>query len=115
VLIDEENRRYFKQQEITIVRIPEVCLLPLSTLNVMSMSQLSASTELIGFLFRPNSLLVLYADFLYKLIDFMILEDCVVWLTLSKKVLEKVVRKRGFLRTDKRDFLRTPFHEPLSA
>ncbi|KAH8990897.1 vacuolar protein sorting-associated protein 26 [Lactarius hatsudake] len=26
VLIDEENRRYFKQQEITIFRIPEVCL-----------------------------------------------------------------------------------------
>ncbi|KNZ72086.1 Vacuolar protein sorting-associated protein 26B-like [Termitomyces sp. J132] len=25
VLIDEENRRYFKQQEITIFRIPEVC------------------------------------------------------------------------------------------
>ena len=24
VLIDEENRRYFKQQEITIFRIPEV-------------------------------------------------------------------------------------------
>lgn len=24
VLIDEENRRYFKQQEITIYRIPEV-------------------------------------------------------------------------------------------
>ncbi|KAJ7918182.1 vacuolar protein sorting-associated protein 26-domain-containing protein [Mycena leptocephala] len=28
VLIDEENRRYFKQQEITIVRIPEVRLFP---------------------------------------------------------------------------------------
>lgn len=27
VLIDEENRRYFKQQEITIFRIPEVCLI----------------------------------------------------------------------------------------
>ncbi|KAK0480059.1 vacuolar protein sorting-associated protein 26 [Armillaria novae-zelandiae] len=25
VLVDEENRRYFKQQEITIFRIPEVC------------------------------------------------------------------------------------------
>jgi len=24
VLIDEENRRYFKQQEITVFRIPEV-------------------------------------------------------------------------------------------
>ena len=24
VLVDEENRRYFKQQEITIFRIPEV-------------------------------------------------------------------------------------------
>ena len=29
VLIDEENRRYFKQQEITIFRIPEVCILRL--------------------------------------------------------------------------------------
>lgn len=27
VLIDEENRRYFKQQEITIFRIPEVSML----------------------------------------------------------------------------------------
>jgi vacuolar protein sorting-associated protein 26 len=27
VLIDEENRRYFKQQEITVFRIPEVRLL----------------------------------------------------------------------------------------
>ena len=27
VLIDEENRRYFKQQEITIFRIPEVIAL----------------------------------------------------------------------------------------
>ena len=27
VLIDEENRRYFKQQEITIFRIPEVTAL----------------------------------------------------------------------------------------
>lgn len=27
VLIDEENRRYFKQQEITVFRIPEVRVL----------------------------------------------------------------------------------------
>ena len=33
VLIDEENRRYFKQQEITIFRIPEVSLNPLNSLR----------------------------------------------------------------------------------
>lgn len=27
VLIDEENRRYFKQQEITVYRVPEVSVL----------------------------------------------------------------------------------------
>ena len=42
VLIDEENRRYFKQQEITIFRIPEVRCRP-SFLLCVSMEMLTRS------------------------------------------------------------------------
>ena len=35
VLIDEENRRYFKQQEITIFRIPEVIALITIFMTIM--------------------------------------------------------------------------------
>ncbi|ODO03119.1 hypothetical protein I350_05964 [Cryptococcus amylolentus CBS 6273] len=45
VLIDEENRRYFKQQEITIFRIPSVLLAHLSTSDRRSHGNVAVRTE----------------------------------------------------------------------
>ena len=44
VLIDEENRRYFKQQEITVFRVPEVsisCSVQSSSNHCLEFSELS--------------------------------------------------------------------------
>ncbi|RDB30983.1 Vacuolar protein sorting-associated protein 26B-like [Hypsizygus marmoreus] len=57
VLIDEENRRYFKQQEITIFRIPEVRHLP-SRADIVLAER--ASLELIYFVLLYHIYLILH-------------------------------------------------------